>query len=682
MKGWLFILSAVCFLLYFSNAAYTQKRSSVNQQSYLADRALERIKILVEESFLEQTDNEPERAVGADLQLEEAMEYFGELLRNPLKINGARRSELERLLVLSQFQIESILNYRAKIGYIMSAAELSLLHGFDNMVVELILPFISFELPKNLIIPADDKYAFKDILRGCSSQLYFKGFIKLDNDGMFDPISKEEFEAAPNSRYLGTQFYMQMKYKLSYASKITAGFTLENDIGEPLFPKNGAPVDFFSFNVALNNIGKTNTIIIGDYTARFGQGLVLWNSFSLKNYASPSSLYRRGSGLLPYSSSDENNFFRGVAASCSIGKLDINAMFSNNRLDARIEDGKYTSIIDGGLHNTLSLQSARKSMKESVGAFSLKYLLSRVQLGFTLASYGYDKKNGRRISDYNRYQIYDGVWGNASVDYYAVFKNLRFFGELAVDFGGSVASLAGAIFPIRDKMECGLLLRSYSKSYIAPHAGAYSTLSSVSNQHGVSFDLVYRISNSLRLSLYGEPSYYPWKRYNINSASYMLKEGIKVQFDEKLWSGYINLAHTCYSHNGIGKLYLKSKFTLNFSETTRGTFHGAFIYAESYGFEVGSDWRYRSMNRRFTINGGVTFFRCNGWSERLYIYENDLPYTYNSRLLYGNGVSFYILLDYTLCGEVHIYLKNGTQCYFSDNKESQSALKLALKLNF
>ena len=54
--------------------------------------------------------------------LEEVAVRFEQLLENPLDINRAGREELEELHVLSDFQIESILEYRRVSGNIMSAA--------------------------------------------------------------------------------------------------------------------------------------------------------------------------------------------------------------------------------------------------------------------------------------------------------------------------------------------------------------------------------------------------------------------------------------------------------------------------------------------------------------------------------------------------------------------------------
>ena len=74
------------------------------------------------------------------------VEYYSHLLNNPLKINYASRESLEKLVILTDFQIESILDYRESSGNILSKTELSLLNGFDYSIVCLLSPFLDFSI--------------------------------------------------------------------------------------------------------------------------------------------------------------------------------------------------------------------------------------------------------------------------------------------------------------------------------------------------------------------------------------------------------------------------------------------------------------------------------------------------------------------------------------------------------
>ena len=94
--------------------------------------------------------------MGYEGEMEGVQEHLGELLRKPLDINRASAEELENLMLLTDFQIASLLEYRNSNGYILSTAELALVNGFYNGIAELLRPFIIFgkEVIMN-ILPAD-----------------------------------------------------------------------------------------------------------------------------------------------------------------------------------------------------------------------------------------------------------------------------------------------------------------------------------------------------------------------------------------------------------------------------------------------------------------------------------------------------------------------------------------------
>ena len=81
---------------------------------------------------------------GDEAKMEEIMEHFEMLYNAPLDINGASRGDLEKLQILSDFQIESLLEHRGSSGNILSAAELQLVNGFHKGVVDMLQPFIFF----------------------------------------------------------------------------------------------------------------------------------------------------------------------------------------------------------------------------------------------------------------------------------------------------------------------------------------------------------------------------------------------------------------------------------------------------------------------------------------------------------------------------------------------------------
>lgn len=650
------------------------------------EKAMERITVLLEETLEEALLNR-ESSVGdcyvsgkdfselADM----AAEYFECLLEHPLAINRAGRKELEEFVLLSDFQIESILDYRKTSGDILSLSELSLLNGFDAEFAENIAPFISFASSLGIWHYRDGTSSF---LKGCKSQIYFR--------------SAREFTKNQNSR-IGTPYYMQLRYKCIYSGKLQAGVTLENDAGERLFASGAPPVDFSSFHIAVKNIGRINAFIIGDYSARLGQGLALWNSFALQGTSSPMALYKKGTVFVPYTSSGESGFYRGAALSLSFGNTDISAMFSYNRIDAKIVGNEYVSLITGGIHNTVGTINTRKRMAERVGGVNISREWSRLKIAFSCVAYGYNKKNGRKVYDYNRFQMYDGMWGNISADFYAVIRRVKLFGEFAIDYGGSTAMLAGAVFNASSKLEIGCMLRSYSKSYIAPHASAYSTISSVSNQNGLAVSGKYSISSKCKMGFGGDIVYYPWMRYNIKKPSGLLKGYALAEYTADRFVVKVRVSDVYTTHNRLNKFCFKVHSSISVTDALSvklGTSavcaaHTNYIvksdnyrYTVGYwGYYAGANIKYAVPDRKLSVQAGCCMFNCNNWNCRLYVYEPDMPYTYNSRLLYGKGCSLYTVIKFRVLKQADVYLKYETMQYAASFKESENQIKMAVKYN-
>nr|MBP7170271.1 helix-hairpin-helix domain-containing protein [Bacteroidales bacterium] len=79
-----------------------------------------------------------EMAANSDTEQDysELVEDLLQLAESPLNLNAARKSDLQKLFFLTDFQIESLLSYRDSTGKILSVYELQLVPGFDLTDVE------------------------------------------------------------------------------------------------------------------------------------------------------------------------------------------------------------------------------------------------------------------------------------------------------------------------------------------------------------------------------------------------------------------------------------------------------------------------------------------------------------------------------------------------------------------
>lgn len=589
------IIAAFLFFFYCFTDAQT-----------LPDRVVEIIERMAEEGVSE----------------EEMVRYYENLaLRRP-SINAQSRRQLESCGLFSVFQVESILDYRKQYGDILSEGELSLVDGFNAAAASCCAIFFSFTSDSQIAAPYEE------------------------------PRLKQTLTAKAKSDYGASGTGVTLKYSASYGKSYSAGFTLDNDAGEAL--RRGWMPDFCSGYLCFDGAGPLRKLVIGDYTVRSGQGLALWKAFGMSVFGAPASVARNPRGVLPYTSNDEADFFRGAAATLRAGRGDVTLFASANRLDARIVgDTAYTSIVTGGYHCSATELAKRRTMREYVagGCWNAEY--HRLRCGVTALAYRYDKHNGRTVKDYNRYQIYDGWWGDVSADFYCFLHDFRLFGEVAVDAGGSPAAVAGAVWSPGYNLETSVLGRLYSRSYIATHSGAYSSLSSCSNQRGLTCSAKWIFATRWTLSGNAEYSYYPWSRYGIAGPSAALKYRLALGYAEDGGSSAdIQVAGNPaprWRANCVWAVNGKWRLNLRYAGNPGG--HGGF-----------AECAY-SPSSRLKVSARLTCCNTKDWDSRLYFYEGGVPQSFSVTSYYGKRAGAYLYVKYTPVRNLDLWLKASDRNY-------------------
>ncbi|MGC9341227.1 MAG: hypothetical protein ACP5E3_00855, partial [Bacteroidales bacterium] len=285
-----------------------------------------------------------------DLQALNFAEELTMLAEKPVDINSGNKSEIKRLFFLTPFQVRSIIDYTSRKGNIISALEISYIPGFDRELAELLKPFIIFGHANNARRPNT----------GHRMRLITN---ILTDDG------REQ------NNYSGSNYKFLSRLQLS-SGPTEAFLTLDKDKGETFLAEGYKP-DFLSGNITYYPGGTINKIILGDYKVRFGQGLTVWNGFSRPPVPTEQRPMKGNSIILPYSSSDENDFFRGIAFSLSAGDINIMAFASMNMIDATTaydndSGSKYVkSFYDAGIHNTPTTLKKRNQVREGSLGFNI-----------------------------------------------------------------------------------------------------------------------------------------------------------------------------------------------------------------------------------------------------------------------------------------------------------------------
>ncbi|HEY6915644.1 MAG TPA: helix-hairpin-helix domain-containing protein, partial [Paludibacter sp.] len=264
---------------------------------------------------------------------EETIDYdsfFEDLMfcaQNPINLNQTTREQLEKLPFLSDIQIENIISYVYESGSMQTIYELQLVEGLDMTDIRRMLPFVAV----GEAIDQSKKIYWHDLLKYGKNELYFRLDKGLETKEGYQFLPEEDPNSAEanSNNYLGNSLYHSLRYKFHFKDRIQFGFTAEKDAGEQFWGTTHKGYDFYSAHAQLNNFGKFKTIVVGDFRANFGQGLVLHPEFGMGKSSYVLNVMPHNSGLKKFSSTDESNFFRGGGATVRLGKFDLSGFYSN-----------------------------------------------------------------------------------------------------------------------------------------------------------------------------------------------------------------------------------------------------------------------------------------------------------------------------------------------------------------
>ncbi len=640
--------------------------------------------------------------------LYEDLNYF---LNNPLNLNTATKNDLERLQILNDFQISSLLDYIKQNGKMLSVYELQLVYGFTFDDIMNVLPFVSVSE-----ITKDEKLSLQNAIKYGNHQLFIRTQNVLEEQVGYSPISDSALLANSNARYLGNSYKLYTKYKYNYKDKIYWGITAEKDPGEEFFAgSNPNGFDFYSAHLQLNHIGIFKTITLGDFQAKFGQGLVLWSDMGFGKGPYVLNLRKKAQGLRKYSSTNENVFMRGVGTTISLSSFDITAFYSNKKIDANITDStdneisSVSSFQNSGYHATPSEIEDKDAIREQIIGANISYNHKTFKIGLTAVNYQYSASLLKDTTPENQFKFQGSENSNLSFDYQFGFWDFSFFGEEAISANGSMAFLNGMLVRLAPQISLSALHRHYDKNYQANYANAFSEASGTNNESGFYFGLELHPAKYWTIKLFYDSYRFPWIKTGADAPSngtewffqtdYQpnrnLSMYLRIKNEEKL----VNDNNVSGIKNLTGQSLFKFRYQLNYRVNEQVALKSR-IETSSYqksgltedGYMIYQDIFYDFEKIPLSFNMRYAMFNTDSYNTRIYAYESDILYAFSIPAYYSKGSRFYVNLKYTLLDFIDIWLKY-SQSYYSDldvissglnqiNGNTKSEIKAQVRIKF
>lgn len=625
---------------------------------------------------------------------EEAIDYdsfFEDLLfcaQNPINLNQAKREELERLPFLSDMQVENILSYVYQFGPMQTIYELQLVEGLDMTDIRRMLIFVKVGEGGD----TGKKIYWNDLLKYGKNELFFRVDKGLESkEGyQFMPEEDSKSDESNSKKYMGNELYNSLKYSFHYKDRIQFGLTAEKDAGEQFWGTAHKGYDFYSCYAQFNNFGKFKTIVVGDFRANFGQGLVLHPEFGMGKSSYVLNVTSRNSGLKKFSSTDESNYFRGGGATVRLGRFDLSAFYSNKMIDGDTVNGTFSTMLKTGYHRTLDELSKKHTVNQQIVGVNSTYTNMNLQIGVTAVHTALDNSLVPDKSAYNHFYYSGSKQTTGGVFYRYRWKKLNLFGETAMTDNGSIATLNGCYFSPASNVSLVVLHRYYSPEYDTFYAFSFSETSRINNESGLYLGAEVRPFRKWKFAAYADSYRFPWPKYGIDVPSIGKDYLFQADFAPKrniamFWRFKFEEKQTNLSTVGsvmpmvvpLQKTSLRYQLTysygnFNFKNVLEGNLSRQADTDWTYGVIASQDVSYAFQDIPLKIDLRYQFFDAVNYENRLYSYEKDVLYAFSIPMYFGLGNRYYLNLQYDLNKCLSLWFKIA-QTVYADDRESLSS---------
>ena len=672
-KKLLFVLLFLPFLLVFPALAQEFPRREVN------------LDLFVQELFSQQQDK--------DLPYEDIYENLLQFYQNPINLNRTNREELSSLFILSEVQITAIFNHLNRTGGLLSIYELQTIEGLDLITINKLLPFVTVT---EMGLHTDRRPLLQRILAEENNYFLLRYERTLQTKrGFQTPTIKSNGQET--SHYEGSPNKLLARYRVAHTRDFSLGFTLEQDAGED-FTFDAKTYrygfDFYSAHFTLFDKGKLKALAIGDYQLAFGQGLVSASAFGVgKGGETITTIRRSDLGIRPYTSTLENIYFRGAAATYSLtSSLNLTGFYSRKKVDVSFQliqdsldqlneqialgDLESSSLQETGFHRTQTEIARKHNVAEQISGFNLSYYSKNRNFssGFTLFNSNYSVPLLRTDRPYNRFEFK----GNNNLllsGYYSYnWRNVNFFGEAARSGSGGIGLVQGLMASLTPQVEVAMLYRNFARNFHSIYGSAFAENTRPINEKGFYTGLKIRPASRWEITAYYDRFRFPWLRFDVNAPSggdeYLVRLLYKPTKLATLYGQFRTSNKEVEDPENMQRipgltLATRRNYLLSadFAPTARLSLRSR-VQFSSYNLQNGERttgyFVAQDVNlefKRFRINTRYAIFDTDDSENRQYVTERDVLYAFSIPSFGGVGTRIYAVLQYSFSRKLDFWLK-------------------------
>ena len=556
------------------------------------------------------------------VESEEDRQLIGERLlrlsQNPLDLNSASAEELSLIPCFDDFFIRNFLLYRSRMGRLESVYELKNIPGAPILYLPLTEPYLT-------ILPPERAQHISQM-----RQEFYSGA---------DILLRDTSRTTPGIGF---------RYSLEKGREWSAYLVGEKDRGEAWLPLRQGVMDHLSFSVMHRGKGAASTIrqvILGDFRMTSGEGLLYGmgiSYFSKVESGTKTSYYNRGTPK-PHRSFREFGYVRGGALTLGHHDLSLTLLGGYLPLDARLEEGRISTLYRTGMHRTPREIMYRHTAAALTGGGYLAYDLPEMHLGLSYLSMKFRSKEREALIPPAPFPS-TNIYNAASIDLFYLRGPWMVHGEGTLPLSGrdSWGGIMGIGFKDDLWGDFSLGARYLGNAFASPLGMPDAHFSNGRNEKGFYLQWRGEVARYLEGRVY-------YDRYagivedprRASQRGQVLLCALTHQGYGNIWTLRYRLrsskesAHHNLRGQWTGKISsgrLKCGGTLNFAPATH----------PSYTLQVLGSLKRKAMH----LEGGLQYFNATRGSKPLGSLRTYLPYHYYTPLLRGAGMRYSAILGF------------------------------------
>ncbi|MFZ4544618.1 MAG: hypothetical protein ACOYOA_11245 [Saprospiraceae bacterium] len=598
-------------------------------------------------------------AIEIDLNL--VSDKLNAFRNKPIDLNKAENEDLYHCGLFSARQIDDLIAWRSKTGAIMEMYELQAIPSFSVQDIKNLLPFIT-------INSASQRSSTKDQLINANNLIRIRNFLVLEKSAGFE-----------KQKYNGNRFSQMIQFRKQYNNQLSLSLNLEKDAGESYwYPPKIRFADFASFHVKLPI--KKASLILGDYSASLGQGLILMQDFAPGKSPFITDLKRIPKVLKPYTSRGEAGFFRGLAASIPLSKsISLTLLNSMKRIDGNtIRDSlseiqNISSLQVSGLHRTSAEIADKKSVFNLTLGSSIQVQKKNANLGFQIIYNWLDKPLQFEEKLYRQYSFSGKELLNYSLNYSYLHKNINFFGETGLSNNGGFGTVNGLLLSLDKNVQFSLIYRNYGRHFHTLNASSIAESSGNNNEKGLYWGCTMTPFSKIKIESFVDFWKNPWLKFQVDAPSsgyeyfskvtyqqsrkldFYLQYRFKKKEKSKVSASLLSHLHPIYTQQI--RLHFSQQIIPDLKWQCRTEFSTYTFDSKSSGSMLYTDLNWKPKTIPLSISARYSIFSTTDYNSRMYAYENSFTGNYALTASAGKGTRYYVNLRYRAMKRTSIELR-------------------------